>query len=185
VDDVAEAYLAGWLLLMEARSLEHLREIVVAPSGATGTYQFGSVSEVMAAEKRAWVDDFRGFKQEILAADPSLPSRLPERGDSAEALETFVKLLQERVDDLSPGSVPRASLRLDAFLRVHALLHLRFLRRKAQYNPEKDANDALDHHLLSCLAHPVAVCTSEKGLPAEPANPRVAADRACAPPLKA
>jgi hypothetical protein len=164
VSDAIEAYAAGWELLIKAESLEELRRAEATPIGATASYQFGAVNQVMSAEKSEWVEDFKAFDQEILAAVPDLPSRLPARGDSREALEMFMNVLREGIDRVVPGVSPRASTRLDAFLRVHALLRLRSLRRKEQYNPEKDANDALDHTLLRYLAHPAAVCTRERGI---------------------
>jgi hypothetical protein len=167
IDDAAEVYHAGWLILVGAESVDQLQTMEVVPPGATAAYQFGAVSLAMAREKAAWIQDFQDFGREILSAVPDLPSRLPARGDSAEALEMFMNVLRDGIDDLCPGLIPRASVRMDAFLRVHALLRLRHLRRKDKYNPTKDANDALDHTLLRYLAQPAAVCTRERGIAAD------------------
>ena len=59
---------------------------------------------------------------------------------------------------------PRLSTRLDAFLRVSALLDLRHLRKDQRYNPQKNRNDLFDHELLRYLAVPAAVCTGDLGL---------------------
>ena len=165
--ETAEVYQAGWLILVGAESLDQLQAMEVVPPGATAAYQFGAVSLAMAQGKAEWIQDFQDFEREILAAVPDLPSRLPARGDSADALEMFMNVLREGIGKLCPGLDPRASVRMDAFLRVHALLRLRYLRRKDKYNPTKDANDALDHTLLRYLAQPAAICTRERGIAAD------------------
>ena len=53
------------------------------------------------------------------------------------------------------------SLRLDAQVRVHSLLHLRRLKTKEPYNAEKNRHDALDFDLCRYLAMPAAICTAD------------------------
>lgn len=61
-------------------------------------------------------------------------------------------------------SVPPASLRLDAYVRVNAGFGLSRLKELAPYNPAKKKNDAVDLDLLVFLSLPVVVCTCDARL---------------------
>jgi hypothetical protein len=69
-----------------------------------------------------WVADFQGFREKVLAAHPDLPSTLPARGDSKEALALMIEIARSKVDEARPDMRPAPSYRLDAYIRVEALL---------------------------------------------------------------
>lgn len=134
-------------------------------SRETWSINTAGVSDLMVAEKTRWVEGFADFERALLPANSDLQSRLPARTDSAQALNEYVKIIQDVIDTkVCPGKVPPASQRLDAFLRVDALLHLRKLRKANRYDPDKNSNDAMDRLLLQYLAIPAAICTRDRGI---------------------
>ena len=104
------------------------------------------------------VDDFFG---RMMSNAPGVRDALPRRGDSQEAIELCVACAREELDKNfdDPGPIP--SVRLDAFLRVRALVLLRRMRTKDTYNPHKRMNDSFDQDLLKYLAFPTALCTGD------------------------
>lgn len=169
IDEAIATYKAGWKLLTKAKCRGDLSRIRVhsPASRATWSVNTADVGGVMAAEKTRWVKEFASFERALLPEHSDLQARLPARNDSPEALEEYVKIIKGVIDSgVHPRQAPLASDRLDAFLRVDALLHLRRLRRANRYNPEKNSNDALDHMLLTYLANPAAICTRDKGIKA-------------------
>jgi hypothetical protein len=167
IADALRGYRAGWRLLSETKSKEELASTEIAVDGASYKFRSGSRRDVIREEKLAWVAEFDDFlntvKSRVTDSTADLKSSLARQ----ELFQIFVATLVEGADRVSPGTHPRASTRLDGFLRVHALLHLRALSPKDPYNPRKDANDALDHLLLRSLALPAAVCTNERGIHAD------------------
>jgi hypothetical protein len=167
IDEGREIYKAVWLLLTTATSVPHLEALRVVPPGATASYRFEDVAKGLMSEKAWWVAHFAELGQKILEAEPRVREQVSRRGVFHEAVEAFWEAARDSIDNAIPGAVPPASIRLDAFLRVHALLLVRSLHVKRPYDPAKNANDALDHPLLRYLALPAAVCTSDGGIVAD------------------
>jgi hypothetical protein len=167
IADALRGYTAGWRLLSQAKSMQDLARAEVAEDGTSYKFAPGAVRQVVAQEKVAWIAEFDDFVASATGQVPGIITELMTSRGRQELLRIFVARLAEGADRVSPGMSPSASTRLDGFLRVHALLHLRALSPKEPYNPTKDANDAFDHMLLRSLALPAAVCTNDNGIHAD------------------
>jgi hypothetical protein len=93
-------------------------------------------------------------------AQDELQQEMHKRGSFAERVAAQCELFDAKYPDNSPP----ASTRLDAYIRVELYLRDLHLRRKRPYNPEKNANTAIDVELLRYLAVPATVCSGDGGL---------------------
>ncbi|MBK8936881.1 MAG: hypothetical protein IPM79_04320 [Polyangiaceae bacterium] len=113
-------------------------------------------------ERSKWMDQFRRFGE---ALDREGGPRVGRHVSEAQ-FEAQVQRLGEFID-AKTSSHPLASVRLDAMIRVHVLLHARFAMAKDRYNPVKHANDVFDVDLYRYLALPAGVCTRDRGIIAD------------------
>lgn len=120
------------------------------------------IIDMTAASKQletSYSDWIAGFERLDVAAEKQGVA-LPGRGVPCELLQAQARSLQGFLD-ANVRSTPPASLRLDAQVRVHSLLHLRRLKTKEPYNARKNRHDALDFDLCRYLAMPAAICTAD------------------------
>jgi hypothetical protein len=157
---------AGWALLAKSKSLAALESTEVPLPGQRKLVSLSAdtVKDMHSRRQRAWAEEFESFREKFVALSPGLAEALPERHDSNEALDIYLDVSQGKADAGRTPSCPRPSQRLDAFLRVKALLRLRYIRLRERYNPTKHANDIFDCGLLKYLAFPAAVCTGDTRL---------------------
>ena len=161
-----ELYDAAWTMLVAANQYEDFEKMSIRlpNQGCSVSLNQEYVLATYAKQRDSWPIEFASFYEKVIEVSPELPDSLPTRGDSAETLEIWLKSMREKVDANHQSTGPRLSTRLDAFLRVSALLDLRHLRKDQRYNPQKNRNDLFDHELLRYLAVPAAVCTGDLGL---------------------
>lgn len=115
--------------------------------------------EQLAREKLRWTESIAAYQAAAAAEGFSVDGRQAP----ASLLESMVKNMGNFIDSRCL-STPPASLRLDAMMRVHTLLHLRAVQAEESYNAAKNANDAIDLDLHRYLALPAAVCTEDGGV---------------------
>ncbi len=152
-----------WLVLQLARDLDALRgsEITMKRSE-----QYEVVREIFRVEEavRATRHHWGRYFDRLQSAAERERFVLSGRGDHATLIDSHTRLLGAKLDAGFVRSVPAASIRFDAALRVQCLLMGRALRQKERYNAHKNANDKFDHDLLTFLALPAAICTADEGI---------------------
>lgn len=141
----------GWQLLSQVQSREALALDVSPGSCADPTLGMRPelAEQILSEEKTGWAQTF----DEMLKLVGS-----PIDGNSAKLISVIGEALDNRVSCRPPP----ASVRLDAMIRVHALLLTRQLKRNEQYNPKKHSNDALDFDLLRYLSLPALLCVNDR-----------------------
>ena len=166
IKEALEQYEAAWTMLVAANRPEDFEKFAIRlpEQGITVSLPQRHVRKSYAEERETWPSDFAKFHGEIFAVRPDFADLLPAKQDSREALEAYVAIIKESTDRGHRSAAPKPSVRLDAFLRVEALISLRHLRKDHRYNPEKNRNDLIDLDLLKYLAIPAAICTSDAGL---------------------
>jgi hypothetical protein len=166
IDEAVEQYDAAWAILVAANRPEDFEKFSVwlPRQGISVSLPQHHVQRTYAEERETWPTDFANFYEKILSVRPDFADLLPAKHDSREALEAYVTVIKESTDRGHLSAGPPPSFRLDAFLRVEALLSLRHLRREQRYNPKKNWNDLVDLELLKYLAVPAAICTGDAGL---------------------
>lgn len=131
------------------------RVLTLSPTAARG---------IVETFKRDWRRDFEKERvgDELLA---QVRRALPRRGDGFEQIDGVVRTIARDLDKKVRKTVgPRASVRLDAMIRVYVLLQLRSMRPFEPYNAGRHENDSFDHDLLRYLAYPAAICTMDRGV---------------------
>ncbi|WP_437898630.1 hypothetical protein [Sorangium sp. So ce124] len=129
-----------------------------------GTVSFNSqlTHSVVSEFRNSWANEIDNFFVNVLKLEPGIQQKLPARGDSIEAIEACLASARDALDGDLYAHDPPPSFRLDAFLRVRALVLLRRLRKMEPYNPAKRQNDSFDHELLKYLAYPAALCSDDR-----------------------
>ena len=130
-------------------------------TGGTISLRNELTQEVVRKHQSDWVSEIEEFRRRILAIAPDIQNSLPARGDSLDAIEACANAAKEELDVDADADQVLPSVRLDAFLRVRALILLRRIRKKEPYNSRARINDSFDLELLKYLAFPTALCTSD------------------------
>jgi hypothetical protein len=164
--DIAQAVKhssAWWHAFMRA---QHLGEITlpVRVGEHVVALSSGATAREVALFKTGWKQSFdkQHLGDELIARVQEI---LPRRGDGIDQINDIVRTIARTLDRKNRGGTgPRASIRLDAMIRVYVLLHLRSMRPVEPYNSERQLNDSFDHDLLRYLAYPAALCTLDRGI---------------------
>ena len=151
--------LASWRILRNANSFDDLFRIQAQSGSGTVSLDPELIGRVASEFRAEWASEIDGFFEQAMRVAPMIQEELHPRADSLEAVEAFVSTVRPILDEGQEAPLP--SLRLDAFLRVHALVLLRRTRKKNQYNTTKRKNDSYDHDLLKFLAFPAVLCTND------------------------
>lgn len=156
---------SGWTIIVSARRRVDLVNTKIKLPGQKKTVSFSEkgVRQVHGELREGWAKDFADTRKKVERA-LDLNALLPSKNDSRQAFEICLEVMRSKADQGRKRFIPPASIRLDAYHRVDALLHARHWRAKDAYNPVKHANDAFDHELLKYCAMRAMVCFRDEGL---------------------
>jgi len=160
---------AAWTILTAAAYRQQITEMTVKGPRLRAAY---TLSRAFMGEKQqevenGWVDSFNDLREAIEADNTGIIGQvLSEENNSRRsiAFDGLVAAYREKCDQGRPEQHTAPSLRLDAYLRVKALLHVRSWKPKEPYNSSKHRNDVFDLELLKYLAYPSVLCTEDTRL---------------------